>query len=129
MPTLPLPLPFQCRESPLLPTHGLPLTAIVFGYLESHLRASPHCIQRAAARTAAVWIPSSCPVRERGKHLVVAEKREKKKEKEKARNHFSWHTMTHRFGNEGCESFLFSLFFSGLTADKSHSSETSDRTG
>lgn len=37
--------------------------------------------------------------------------------------------MTHRFGNEGCESFLFSLFFSGLTADKSHSSETSDRTG
>lgn len=37
--------------------------------------------------------------------------------------------MMHRFGNEGCESFLFSLFFSGLTADKSHSSETSDRTG
>lgn len=37
--------------------------------------------------------------------------------------------MTHRFGNESCESFLFSLFFSGLTADKSHSSETSDRTG
>lgn len=53
----------------------------------------------------------------------------KNKEKEKARNHFLWHTMTHRFGNEGCESFLFSLFFSGLTADKSHSSETSDRTG
>lgn len=37
--------------------------------------------------------------------------------------------MTYKFGNEGCESFLFSLFFSGLTADKSHSSETSDRTG
>lgn len=53
----------------------------------------------------------------------------KNKEKGKARNHFLWHTMTHRFRNEGCESFLFSLFFSGLTADKSHSSETSDRTG
>lgn len=67
--------PFQSRESPLLPTHGLPLTTIVFGYLESHLQASRHCIQCAATRTAAVWIPSSCPVREREKHLVVAEKR------------------------------------------------------
>lgn len=85
MPTLPLPLPFQSRESPLLPAHGLPLTTIVFGYLESHLQASPHCIQRAATRTAAVWIPSSCPVREREKHLVVAEKSgggEKKKRPE-----------------------------------------------
>lgn len=56
-------------------------------------------------------------------------KRKKRKKNKKAEIIFLWHTMTHRFGNEGCESFLFSLFFSGLTADKSHSSETSDRTG
>lgn len=88
MHTLPLALPFQSRESPLLPTHGLPLATIVFGYLESHLQASPHCIQRAATRTAAVWIPSSCPVREREKHLVVAEKRGKKKRKRKGQKSF-----------------------------------------
>lgn len=64
----------------------------------------------------------------KGKAFSSSREKEKK-ETEKSRNHFSWHSMMHRFGNEGCESFLFSLFFSGLTADKSHSSETSDRTG
>lgn len=46
----------------------------------------PHCIQRAATRTAAIWIPSSCPVREREKHLVVA--KEKKKRNRKVQKSF-----------------------------------------
>lgn len=40
MPTLPLALPFQSRESYLFPTQGLPHITIVFGYLGSHLQAS-----------------------------------------------------------------------------------------
>lgn len=51
------------------------IATIVFGYLESHLQSSLHCIQCAATGIAAVWILSICPVRERGNYLVVAEKK------------------------------------------------------
>lgn len=67
------------------PPHRLPLATIVFGYLESHLKASLHCIQCAATGTAAIWILSSCPVRERENYLVVAEKRGQKEKKQRKR--------------------------------------------
>lgn len=81
IPTLSLPLPFQWREH--LPAHRLPLATVVLGYLESHLQAFPYWIQCAAIRTAATWIPSSCPVRDREKQLVVVQKREEKKKRKK----------------------------------------------
>lgn len=83
IPTLSLPLPFQWREHLLLPAHRLPLATVVLGYLERHLQAFPYWIQCAAIRTAATWIPSSCPVRDREKQLVVVQKREEKKKREK----------------------------------------------